>query len=55
MEIDGVELYMSQGDIVLLNKYALQAIQLCNPETLIVNVCIKDKLFWADIAGVCDG
>ena len=44
-EIDGVELYMSQGDIVLLNKYALQAIHCVNPETLIVNVCIKDKLF----------
>ena len=43
--IDGVELYMSRGDIVLLNKNALQEIRCVNEETLIVNVCIKDELF----------
>lgn len=43
--IDGVELYMSQGDMILLNQYALQEIRCINPEALIVNVCIKEELF----------
>lgn len=43
--VDGVELYMSQGDITIINRYALQEIRCINPEALIVNVCIKDGLF----------
>lgn len=43
--IDGVKLYMSQGDVILLNKNALQEIRCLNPQTMIVNVCMKENLF----------
>lgn len=43
--IDGVELYMSQGEITLINRNALQSLKCINPEALIVNVCIKEELF----------
>lgn len=43
--IDDVELYMSPGNMILLNQYALQEIRCINPKALLINICIKEELF----------
>lgn len=43
--IDGNSLYMSAGDMTILNPYAIHEIKYTTPDTLLVNICIKKALF----------
>lgn len=49
--IDGNELYMHQGDFTFMNDTAIQSLQCINPETLIVNFCIKRLLLEKIVSG----
>lgn len=42
--IDGNELYMSMGDISLVNPQAIHELHCINPDTTLVNICIKPSL-----------
>lgn len=42
--IDGNELYMRMGDICLVNPQAVHELRCINPDTTLVNICIKPSL-----------
>ena len=43
--IDGNEIYMSAGDLVFLNKKAIHALHYQQPDTLLINFCLKPSVF----------
>lgn len=42
--VDGNELYMNAGDLSLVNPQAIHELRCINPDTTLVNICIKPSL-----------
>lgn len=43
--IDGNEIYMTAGDLVFLNQQAIHSLRYQQPDTLVINFCLKPELF----------
>ena len=44
--IDGNKFYMSTGDLVILNRSAVHEIKYTTPDTLLINICLKNDIFY---------
>lgn len=52
--LDGNEIYMSEGDLVFVNPKAVQTLRYQQPETLLVNFCLKPELFERTLKAFCE-
>ncbi|HHV10956.1 MAG TPA: AraC family transcriptional regulator [Clostridiales bacterium] len=43
--VDNNKFYMSTGDLAILNPCAVHEIKYTSPDTLIINICLKDAVF----------
>lgn len=49
--VDGNEIYMTPGDLLFLNRKAVQELRSSGEETLLVNFCLKPEIFCQTLAG----
>lgn len=53
--VDSRELYTAAGDMIILNRQAVQSLKYCKPNTLLLNFCLQQPLFEHTLKGFYQG
>lgn len=53
--VDSRELYTAAGDMIILNRQAVQSLKYCSPNTLLLNFCLHQPLFEHTLKGFYQG
>lgn len=53
--VDSRELYTAAGDMIILNRQAVQSLKYCKPNTLLLNFCLHQPLFEHTLKGFYQG
>lgn len=52
--IDGTEIYMTEGDMTILNRKAVQSLKYLHKDALLINLCLKPQFFEKTLKPFCE-